>query len=116
MISPRKGWWAAYPVAVAKAAWVITGALFGFSLLALTSIGIVVLPLTLVAAAVLAAMRLRGGLLFVVAAGVTFALAWLSLVIDPNAPDDSPWPIAVGALVAVVAWGVYRRSKDRAGG
>ena len=94
-----------------RTAWVLTGALFGFSLLAMTSMGVFLLPVSLAVAALLVLKDIRGGWLFVVAAGTTFALTWLSLVIDPNAPDDSPWPVLSGAAVAVVAWIVHRRSE-----
>ena len=96
---------------MAKAGWVMSGALFGFSLIALASVGVFVLPLTLGAAALLAFKRVQGGWLFVVAAGTAFAMLWLSLVIDPNAPDDSLVPAVSGLVVAVVAWVFYRRSR-----
>ena len=94
---------------MAKAAWIVTGAVFGFSLLALVSIGVYLLPLALALAVILAAFRVSDAWLFPVAAGTSFALTWLSLVIDPNAPDDSPWPVVVGLLVAVGGWMVHKR-------
>lgn len=99
---------------MAKAAWILTGALFGLALIAMASVGVFLLPVTLLIAAVLAFKRLKGGWLFFVAAGISFASAWLSLVIDPNAPDDSLLPVISGALVAGCAWLLYRRSDAQA--
>ena len=99
---------------MAKALWIVAGALFGFSLIALASIGVFILPLALGEAAVLTFLKVRGAWLFVVAAGATFALAWLRLVLDPNAPDDSLVPVVVGAVVALAGWFLHRRS-SRAG-
>ena len=99
---------------MAKTTWVVAGALFGLALIAMASFGVFVLPVTLLIAAVLAYKRIKGGWLFFVAAGVSFASAWLSLVVDPNAPDDSLLPVISGALVAGSAWFLYRRSDAQA--
>lgn len=95
---------------MAKAAWIVAGGLFVFSLVALVSIGVFLLPVALCLAAILAVIRARGAWLFVVAAGITFALSWLSLIIDPNAPDDSPWPVVLGVLAATAGWLLHRNS------
>jgi hypothetical protein len=64
-------------------------------------------------ASLLALRKIRGAWLFVVAAGLAFALAWLSLIVDPNAPDDSPWLVS-GSAVALISWVLYRRSVEAA--
>jgi cation transport ATPase len=90
--------------------WVFAGALFGFSLLALASIAVGGLTVALGAAPLLALRRVRSAWLFVVAASVAFFFGWMSLVVDPNAPDDSLWPLLVGALVAILAGVLYGHS------
>ena len=98
-------------VRMAKAAWISTGAVFGFSLLALASIGVFLLPIVLALAAVLSAFRLSHAWLFVMAAGASFALGWLTLIVDPNAPDDSPWPLVCGLVVGAIGTFFYVRTE-----
>lgn len=92
-----------------RIAWAFSGALFGFALLAMTSIGVFVLIAAVAMALPLVILRAPGSPWFLVGGGVTFALAWLSLVLDPNAPDDSLWPVLVGMAIAIIG-GVLTRS------
>lgn len=94
--------------------WALAGAILGGGVIALASIGLFLVPVALLVVVVLAARRVRGAPYALVAAGATFALAWASLVLGPNAPDDSWWPIACGLAVAaagVVVAGSTRRRR-----
>lgn len=93
-----------------RIAWALSGALFGFALLAMASIGVFVLTAAVAMALPLLILRAPGSPWFLVGGGTTFALAWLSLVLDPNAPDDSLWPVVVG-LATAIAGGVLARGE-----
>lgn len=96
-----------------RIAWGFSGALLGFALLAMTSIGVFVLIAAVAMAIPLSILRAPGSPWFLVGGGVTFALAWLSLVLDPNAPDDSLWPVVVGLGIGIAGGALARGTSDR---
>lgn len=96
-----------------RIAWAFSGALLGFALLAMTSIGVFVLIAAVAMALPLAILRAPGSPWFLVGGGVTFAVAWLSLVLDPNAPDDSLWPVVAGLAIAITGGVLARGTTGR---
>ena len=95
--------------------WVVAGAAMGFSIAALTSIGMfTVLPSALFVLMLLM-LRVPGFWAGVCALGVTAAALQLSLVIDPNAPDDDLLPVFAGAgaaLLGAVLFRSHRRGRS----
>ena len=83
-----------------KVMWALGGALIGFGLISLASIGIFVLVVAVGVTLPLLILRAPGSPWFLIGAGVTLAITWMSLVLDPNAPDDALWPVALGVAIA----------------
>ena len=88
-------------------AWLVTGALVGFGVLALilASLGAVALLPALVIGALLLTFRVRSAPMFLVGAGLGLAVPWGLHITSGDTPDDELAPVILG--LALVATGVF---------
>jgi hypothetical protein len=92
--------------------WLLFGALVGAGL-PFDGIAFVIGIVALAPLAVLAILHVPGFWIGVVGAGVGFSVAYSSLLLDPNTPDEALRPLVVGLAIAAIGVAMSRTRRHR---